>query len=324
MKAIVRYQYGSPDVIELREIDKPVVKDLGVLVRVLAASLNAADLDYLYGRPLIARVGTGLRKPRNHGLGLDVAGRVETVGRDVTQLRPGDEVFGDMTQHGLGAFAEYVCAPASAFALKPARMTFEEAATVPQSAVLALQALRGKRGIQPGDRVLINGAGGSVGPFAIQIAKYLGAEVTGVDSTDKLSLLRSIGADHVIDYTREDFTRNGQRYDRIVDVVARRSIFDCRRALRPEGVYVMVGGSTPRLVQVAFLGPLISLTGTKKLGVMWWWRPFKQEDIAFLKELIEAGRVTPVIDRRYPLVEVPEALRYLEGGHARGKVVITV
>jgi len=324
MRAIVRYQYGSPNVIEVREIDRPVVKDLGVLVRVQAASLNAADLDYLYGRPLIARLGTGLRKPRNHGLGLDVAGQVETVGRAVTQLRPGDEVFGDMTQHGFGAFAEYVCAPASAFALKPARMTFEEAATVPQSAVLALQALRGKRGIQAGDRVLINGAGGSVGPFAVQIAKYFGAEVTGVDSTDKLSMLRSIGADHVIDYTREDFTRNGQRYDRIVDVVARRSIFDCRRALRPEGVYVMVGGSTPRLVQVAFLGPLISLTGTKKLGVMWWWRPFKQEDIAFLKELIEAGRVTPVIDRRYPLVEVPEALRYLEGGHARGKVVITV
>jgi NADPH:quinone reductase-like Zn-dependent oxidoreductase len=298
MKAIVRYQYGSPNVLELREIDKPVVKDEGVLVRVHATSLNSGDLDYLYGRPLIARIGTGLRKPRNRGLGVDVAGQVEAVGKDVTQLAPGDEVFGDLTQHGFGAFAEYVCAPARAFALKPARMTFEEAATVPQSAVLALQALRGKRGIQPGHRVLINGAGGNVGPFAVQIAKTFGAEVTGVDSTSKLDMLRAIGADHVIDYTREDFTRDGQRYDRILDVVARRSVFDCRRALHPEGVYVMVGGSTARLVQVAFLGPLISMTGSKKTGVMWWWRPFKQEDVAFLKELIEAGSVVPVIDRR--------------------------
>jgi NADPH:quinone reductase-like Zn-dependent oxidoreductase len=324
MKAIIRHQYGSPDVLELKELIKPVVKDDDVLVRVHAASLNSGDLDYLYGRPLIARVGTGLRKPRNRGLGLDVAGHVEAVGKDVKQLRPDDEVFGDMTQHGFGAFAEYVCAPARAFALKPARMTFEEAATVPQSAILALQGLRGRRQVRPGDRVLINGAGGSVGPFAVQLAKSFGAEVTGVDKTSKLDMLRSIGCDHVIDYARQDFTRNGQRYDYILDVAARRSIFDCRRALNPGGVYVLQGGSTVAVLQAALLGPLISMTGGRKTGVMWWWRPFKQEDVAFLKELIEAGSLTPVIDRRYTLSEVPEALRYLEEGQARGKVVISM
>jgi NADPH:quinone reductase-like Zn-dependent oxidoreductase len=324
VKAIVRDRYGSPDVLELREIDKPVVKDDGVLVRVRAASLNSGDLDYLHGRPLVARVGTGLRRPRNRGLGLDVAGEVEAVGKDVSQPKPGDEVFGDLTQHGFGAFAEYVGAPARAFALKPARMTCEEAATVPQSAILALQGLRGRRPIQPGDRVLINGAAGSVGPFAVQIAKHFGAEVTGVDSTAKLDFLRSIGADHVIDYTREDFTRDGKRYDLILDVAARRSIFDCRRALRPGGAYVLLGGTTAPLLQAAFIGPVMSIAESKKMGVMWWWRPFKQEDVAFLKELIEAGSVAPVIDRRYPLSEVAEALRYMETGNFRGKIVITI
>lgn len=324
MKSIVRYQYGSPDVLTLEELNKPVVKDQDVLVRVRAASLNADDLEYLYGKSPFTRIATGLRKPRIRGLGVDVAGQVEAVGKDVTRFHEGDEVFGNMTQHGLGAYAEYVCAPASAFALKPARVTFEEAATVPQSGVLALQGLRGKRQIQPGDRVLINGAGGNVGPFAVQIAKYFGAEVTGVDSTGKLDMVRLAGADHVIDYTREDFTRNGQRYDLILDVVARRSMFEHRRALNPAGVYVMLGASTALMLQGTFLGPLISITGSKKMAVMWWWRPFKQEDVAFLKELIEAGRVAPVIDRRYPLSEVPEALRYLEEGQARGKVVITM
>jgi len=324
MKAIVRHRYGSTDVLELQEIDKPVVTHEGVLVRVHATSLNSGDLDYLHGRPLIARIGTGLRKPRNRGLGFDVAGHVEAVGEGVTELRPGDEVFGDLTQYGLGAFAEYVCAPARAFALKPARMTFEESATVPQSAVLALQGLRGKRRIQPGDRVLINGAGGCVGPFAVQIAKTLGAEVTGVDNTSKLDMLRSIGADHVIDYTREDFSRNGQRYDYVLDLVARRSMFDCRRALNPRGVYVLEGGSAGPVLQAALLGPLSSITGSKRIGVMWWWKPFQQEDVELLKELIEAGSVVAVIDRRYALSDVPEAFRYLEEGLARGKVVITV
>ncbi|TMF40042.1 MAG: NAD(P)-dependent alcohol dehydrogenase [Chloroflexi bacterium] len=324
MIAIVRYRYGSPDVLKLEDLDKPVVEDEDVLVRVRAASLNADDLEYLYGRSPFTRIATGLRKPRIRGLGVDVAGQVEAVGKDVTHLHEGDEVFGNMTEHGLGAYAEYVCAPARAFALKPARLTFEEAATVPQSAVLALQGLRGKRQIQTGDRVVINGAGGNVGPFAMQIAKYFGAEVTGVDNTRKLDLVRSVGADHLIDYTREDFTQNGQRYDYVLDVVARRSMFECRRALRPGGVYVMLGASTARLLQGTFLGPLISMSGSKKMGMMWWWKPFKQEDVAFLKELIESGRVAPVIDRRYTLGEVPEALRYLEEGHARGKIVITV
>jgi len=220
MKAIVRYEYGSPDVLELKDIDKPVATDDAVLVRVHAAGVNMADVDYLRGRPNAARLITGLRKPRNHALGLDIAGTVETVGKDTKLFRPGDEVFGDLTEFGFGGFAEYVSAPEDAFALKPSSLTFEEAATVPQAGVMALQGLRGKRPIQPGHKVLINGAGGNVGPFAVQIAKSFGAEVTGVDSTGKLDMMRSIGADHVIDYTREDYTQSGQRYDRILDVAA--------------------------------------------------------------------------------------------------------
>lgn len=324
MKAIVRYRYGSPDVLELREIARPVVGDQDVLVRVRASSLNADDLEYLYGKSPFTRMATGLRRPRIRGLGVDVAGQVEAVGKNVTKFDAGDEVFGNMTQHGLGAHAEYVCAPAGAFALKPARLNFEEAATVPQSAVLALQGLRGKRPIRPGDRVLINGAGGNVGPFAVQIARHFGAEVTGVDSTDKLDMVRAVGAAHVIDYTREDPIRNGQRYDLILDVVARRSMLEWRRALNPAGLYVMLGASTPLLLQGAFAGPLISMAGGRKLAMMWWWKPFHQDDVAFLKELIEAGSVVPVIDRRYPLSQVPDALRYLEAGHSRGKIVITV
>jgi NADPH:quinone reductase-like Zn-dependent oxidoreductase len=321
MKAIVRYQYGSPDVLELRDIDKPVVGDDEVLVRVHAAGVNMADVDYLRGRPDSARLMTGLREPRNHALGLDVAGQVETVGTNVTRFRPGDEVFGDLTEYGFGGFAEYACAPEDAFALKPANLTFEEAATVPQAGVMALQGLRGKRPVQPGHKVLINGAGGNIGPFAVQIAKSFGAEVTGVDSTGKLDMLRLIGADHVIDYTKADYTRSGQRYDRILDVAAYRSIFESKRALKPNGVYVMVPGSMGRMFQAVFLGSLLSLAGSRKMGILAW-KPFKQEDVAFLKKLIEAGKVTPVIDRRYPLSEVPEALRYQEEGHPRGKLVI--
>jgi NADPH:quinone reductase-like Zn-dependent oxidoreductase len=229
-----------------------------------------------------------------------------------------------MTEHGLGAHAEYVCAPARAFALKPARLTFEEAATIPQSAVLALQGLRGRRPISPGTRVLINGAGGNVGPFAVQIAKYFGADVTGVDSAAKLDMVRAAGADHVIDYAGEDPIRNGNRYDLILDVVARRSMVEWRRALNATGLYVMLGASSALLLQGALLGPLLSMGGSRKMAVMWWWKPFKQEDVAFLTKLIEAGRVTPVIDRCYPLSEVPDALRYLESGRARGKIVITM
>ncbi len=324
MKAIVRDEYGSPDVLELRDIDIPVAKDDGVLVRVRAASLNQADLDYLYGKPLLTKMGTGLRRPKNRGLGLDAAGVVEAVGRAVTAFQPGDEVFGDLTMFGYGAFAEYACAPERAWALKPKGMTLEEAATVPQSAILALQHLRGSRRIEPGHKVLINGASGSVGPFAIQIAKALGAHVTAVCSTTKMELVRRLGADHVIDYTREDYTRNGQRYDWIVDVVGNHSLLECRRALKPKGTYVLVGGPTRRIFGALLLGPLISLAGNRKMGLMMGWKPFKQADVAFLKELIEAGKIAPVIDRRYPLAEVPDALRYLEAGQAQGKIVITV
>ncbi|GAF89921.1 unnamed protein product, partial [marine sediment metagenome] len=248
-------------------------------------------------------------------------GEVEAVGRNVKQFQPGDEVFGDLSLCGFGAFAEYVCASENALALKSASMTFEEAAAVPQAAVLALQGLRDKRPIQPGQKVLINGAGGGVGTFALQLAKYFGAEVTGVDSTRKLDMLRSIGADKVIDYTQEDYTKSGQHYDRIIDVAARRSIFDCKRALSPKGIYLMVGGSTAAIFQAFLLGPLISMTGSKKMGALIH-KPNK--DLALLKELFEAGKVVPIIDRRYPLSEAAEAFRYLEEGHAKGKVVITM
>jgi NADPH:quinone reductase-like Zn-dependent oxidoreductase len=323
MRAIFRSGYGSPDVLELRDVPKPLIEDNEVLVRVRAAGVNMADVDYLRGRPPVARLGTGLRRPKNSGLGLDVAGQVEAVGRNVTRFAPDDEVFGDLTEHGYGAFAEYACAPEAAFALKPTGMTFEEAATVPQAGVMALQGLYSKRRIRPGDKVLINGAAGNVGPFAVQIAKSFGAEVTGVDSTAKLGMLRSIGADHTIDYTKEDYTMNGQRYDRILDVAAYRSILDSRRALSPEGVYVMIPASIAEMFEGMVLGPLISITGRQKMGTMMW-KPFKTEDVAFLTDLIETGKITPVIDRTYPLSEVPEALRYQEEGRARGKIVITV
>ena len=324
MKAIVRSTYGSPDVLELRDIDKPVAGDDEVLVRVRAASLNAADLDYLYGRPLLTKMGTGLRGPKNRGLGLDVAGQVEAVGGAVTAFQPGDDVFGDLTQFGYGAFAEYACAPERAWALKPAGMTFEEAATIPQAAILALQGLRSGERIRPGDRVLVNGASGNVGPFAVQIAKAFGAHVTGVCSTAKTDMVHRLGADEVIDYSRQDYTRSGQRYDWIVDVAGNHSILECRRALRRGGVYVMVGGPTIRIFGALLLGPLISLAGSRKMGLLMSWKPFKKEDVALLKELYEAGRIRPVIDRTFPLANVPEALRYLEAGHAQGKLVITM
>ncbi|HEY87023.1 MAG TPA: NAD(P)-dependent alcohol dehydrogenase, partial [Dehalococcoidia bacterium] len=237
--------------------------------------------------------------------------------------QPGDEVFGDLSGCGRGSFAEYACAPENVLELKPANISFEEAAAVPTAAVVALQNLRGKRPIQPGQKVLINGAGGGVGTFAVQLAKYFGAEVIGVDSTEKLDMVRSIGADHVIDYTKEDFTKSGQRYDLILDVVVHRSVFDYKRALSPEGITVMVGGSTTRVFSNLLLGPLVFITGSKKMGLVKW-EPNKKEDLVFLKELFEAGKVKPVIDRCYPLSKVAEAFRYLEEGHAQGKVVITV
>ncbi len=333
MKAIVCTKYGPPDVLQLKEVEKPVPKDNEALVKVHAASLNAADLETLRG-VFVIRIAAPL-KPMYRILGTDIAGRVEAVGRNVKQFQPGDEIWGDLSEYGWGAFAEYVCVPENALRLKPASMTFEEAAAYPQAAVLALQNLRcagssspslilsDEGQIQPGQKVLINGAGGGVGTFAVQLAKYFGAEVTGVDSTRKLDMLRSIGADQVIDYTQEDFTKSGQRYDLILDVVAYRSIFDYKRALSPKGIYVFVGGSTAAIFQALFLGPLISMTGSKKMGVVMG-KPNKKEDLVFLKELFEAGKVVPVIDRCYPLSEVPEAFRYLGEGHTQGKVVITM
>jgi len=321
MKAIVHQKYGSPDVLQLKEVAKPTPKDDEVLVRVHAASVNAADWHMLRGEPFLVRLmGFGLLRPRNEIPGCDMAGRVEAVGRNVKQFQPGDEVFGDLAKFGLGAFAEYVCARENALALKPANMTFEEAAAVPLAGVTALQGLRDKGQIQPGQKVLINGAGGGVGTIAVQIAKSFGAEVAGVCSTRKLDMVRSIGADQVIDYTQEDFTQNGQRYDLILDAAAYRSIFDYKRALSPKGIYVLVGGSMTALFQAVLLGPWISMTGSNKMGVLM--AKANKKDLLFLKELLETGKVRPVIGRRYTLSEVPEALRYLEEGHAQGKVVI--
>jgi NADPH:quinone reductase-like Zn-dependent oxidoreductase len=322
MKAIVCTMDGPPDVLQVKELPKPTPDDDRVLVRVHAASLNAADLETLRG-VFIVRMAAPFR-PMYRILGSDIAGRVEAVGRNVKQFQPGDEVWGDLSfPHGLGAFAEYVCVSENALAPKPASMTFEEAATYPQAAIVALQSLRDKGRIQPGHRVLINGAGGGMGTFAVQLAKYFGAEVTAVDSTRKLDMLRSIGADHVIDYTQEDYTRSGQRYDLILDVAAYRSVFDYRRALSPEGIFMMVGGSVGTLVQVLSLGALMSRMGNRRIGLNAW-KPNKREDLAFLAELFEAGKVIPVIDRRYPLRAVPEALRYLEEEPHLGKIVITL
>jgi NADPH:quinone reductase-like Zn-dependent oxidoreductase len=333
MRAIVYTKYGSPDVLHFQEVERPTPKENEGLVKVHAASMNAADLEILRGN-WSARFG-GPIKPRHKILGSDIAGRIESVGRNVKQFQPGDEIWADLSLLGYGAFAEYVCIPENALRLKPARMTFEEAAAVPSAGANALQNLRGvgasspgfllsdKGHIQPGQKVLINGAGGGVGTFAVQIAKSFGAEVTGVDSSGKLEMLRSIGADHVIDYTQEDFTKSGQRYDLILDVVASHSLLDYRQALSPKGIFVMVGGSGAVILQAFILGPLISMTGSKKMGIVMW-KPNNQEDLAILEELFDAGKVVPVIDRCYPLSEVPEAMRYIEGGHAKGKVVITV
>jgi len=310
-------------VLELRDVDVPDVGDGDVLVRVRASSLNAADLDYLRGSPLLTRMGTGLRRPRNRGLGLDAAGTVETVGPGVTRFRPGDAVFGDLTAFGYGAFAEYACAPERAWAPTPAGVTFEVAATIPQAAILALQGLRGGRSIGPGSRVLVNGASGNVGPFAVQISKSLGAHVTGVCRTGKVDFVRALGADDVVDYTREDVTRSGRRFDWILDVHGSRSLLAWRRALAPGGRYVMAGGRTPRIFEALLLGPLISLAGGRRLGLLLWWKPFDPAGVTQLSRLLETGAIAPAIDRTFPLAEVPDALRYLAAGRARGKVVIT-
>jgi NADPH:quinone reductase-like Zn-dependent oxidoreductase len=321
MKAIVYYNYGSPDVLRLEEVEKSTPGDDEVLIEVHATSVNWADWHNLRADPFLVRLAAGLLEPRNKILGFDVAGRVEAVGRDVKGLQPGDEVFGDIYACGGGAFAEYVAVPEDMVVLKPAGMTFEEAAAVPVAAVTALQGLRDHGQIQPGHKVLINGASGGVGTFAVQIAKSFGAEVTAVCSTRNLEMVRSIGADHVIDYTREDFTENGQRYDLILDNVGNPSAYRrfYKRSLSPKGIAVIVAGSF--FLQL-FLGPWMSMTGRNRIGT--YMTQANRKDLTFLKDLLEAGKVVPVLDRRYPLSEVPEAFRYLEEGHARGKVVIAV
>jgi NADPH:quinone reductase-like Zn-dependent oxidoreductase len=320
MKAIVYTKYGPPETLQLEEVAKPTPKDDEVLIKVRAVSVNRSDWEGLRGKPLYARIG-GLLKPRHQRLGSDIAGRVEMAGRNIWRFQPGDEVFGDILPR-LGGFAEYVCARESALALKPPSMTFEEVAAIPQAAVIALQGIRDRGQVQPGEKVLINGAGGGAGTFAVQLAKMYGAEVTGVDNYGKLDFMRSLGADHVIDYTREDFTKNGKQYDLILDIVAHRSVFAYKRALRPNGSYFLAGGSVATILQILFLGPWIRRTTGKKIRVLAV-RP-NIEDLDFMKELIEAGKVTPVIDRTYPLSEVPEAMGYVGEGHAQGKVVISV
>jgi NADPH:quinone reductase-like Zn-dependent oxidoreductase len=322
MKAIVYRHYGSPDVLKYEEIEKPAAGDSDVLIKVRAASVNPYDWHFMRGTPYPLRIQAGLRRPKILGLGVDVAGQVEAIGRSVTQFRTGDEVFGTCR----GAFAEYVCASESGLVMKPKNVTFEQAASVPIAAFTALQGLRDKGKIQPGQKVVINGASGGVGTFAVQIAKSFGAEVTGVCRTRNVDMVRSIGADHVIDYTLSNFTKDARRYDLIFDAVGNHSFSTCRRVLNPSGTYVAVGGQTdPWLI-----GPLTS--SIKALVLSWFVSQnlcmfiakASKDDLTILQELMEAGKVRPVIDRCYGLSEVPEAIRYLEEGHARGKVAITL
>ena len=334
MKAIVQDQYGSLDVLELREIDKPMIKDDEVLVRVHAASVHPDVWHATKGLPYILRLmGSGLLKPKNSVPGTDMAGHVESVGKNAEVFQPGDEVFGQTVRrnqwHNGGAYAEYVAVPEGALAQKPANLTFEQAAAVPTSALIALDNLRDR--IQPGQKVLVNGAGGGVGIFAVQVAKSYGAEVTGVDSTRKLDMVRSIGADHVIDYSKEDFTQSGERYDLIFDIPGNHSLSDTRRALTPEGTYVLIGhdrfgasggrwfgSGIPRFIKLLALSPFVSQRMAPRITKE------TNDPLVVLKELLEAGEITSVIDRTYPLSEVPEAIRYLEEGHAQGKIVISV
>lgn len=321
MKMIVFEKYGSPDVLELKEVEKPTPKDDEVLVKVHAAAANPLDWHRMRGAPFLVRLSDGFFKPKNSLLGADIAGQVEAVGRNVTQFKPGDAVFGDVFA---GGFAEYVCAPEKALVLKPPNLSFEEATAVPVAAFTALQGLRDTGHIQQGQKVLINGASGGVGTFAVQIAKSFGAEVTGVCSTRNLDMVRSLGADHVIDYTREDFTKNGQRYDLIYDAVGNRSVSDYKRALNAQGICVVAGFTTlSHLFQVIILGAWVSKTGSQKIGLMGVAKSINT-DLAFIKGLLEAGKVVPVIDRCYPFNETAAAIRYLEEGHARGKVIITM
>lgn len=335
MKAIFQDKYGSPDALELREIDIPAVKDDEVLVRVHAASVHPDVWHVVLGRPYVLRImGAGLLKPKNSVPGTDVAGHVESVGKSVTRFQPGDEVFGEtLTRnqwHNGGAYAEFVSVREEALALKPANLTFEQAAAVPSTGFIAVQGVRDQGRVQAGQRVLINGAGGGVGTFAVQLAKAYGADVTGVDTTTKLDMVRSLGADQVIDYTQEDFTKSGEVYDLIVDIPGNHSFSDCRRALTPKGTYVLIGhdgfgdsggrwiGSLGQFLKLVVKSPFVSQRMSPRISLD------TNDRLVVLKQLIEDGKITPVIDRTFPLSEVPQAIRYLEGGQAQGKVVITM
>jgi NADPH:quinone reductase-like Zn-dependent oxidoreductase len=324
VKAVTYSHYGSPDVLRFEEVEKPAPADNEVLIKVRAASVNPLDWHFLRGTPYFIRLVAGLRQPKERRLGVDVSGVVEAVGSKATQIKPGDAVFGSCR----GAFAEYVCAPESALVLKPEKLTFEQAASVPVAGFTALQGLRDKGQIQPGQKALINGAAGGVGTFAVQIAKLLGAEVTGVCSTRNLEMVRSLGADHVIDYTRQDFTQSGQRYDLIFECVGNHSFLACRRVLNPKGIYIGCGGGGPEIKwMIALLARMITapvlscFVSQKSVGFI---AKANQEDLTYLCQMMEAGRITPVIDRSYRLSEAPAAIRYLEAGHARGKVVLAV
>lgn len=319
MRAIVYHKYGTPDVLKLEEVDKPAPGDDEVLIKVYAVSINDWDFGLLDG-DFINRLLNGLRKPKKQILGSDIAGRIEAVGKNVTQFKPGDEVYGDLSGRW-GGFAEYVCASENALALKPPTMSFAQAAAIPQAAMLAVQGLIDKGKIKEGQKLLINGAGGGVGTFGIQIAKLYGVEVTGVDHTGKLDMLRSMGFDHVIDYTKEDFTKNGKYYDLILDVKTNRSMFSYARALSANGVYVTVGGSIGRLLQAVLLGPLIRMIYKKYIRLV---ALKTNKDLAYMNKLFESGKVKPVIDGPYKLEEVPEALRLFGKGEHKGKVVIII
>ena len=319
MKAIVYTKYGTPDVLELKEVDKPVPREDEVLIKVYAVSINDWDLGLLQG-DLINRLINGLLKPKIKILGSDIAGRIEAVGKKIKKFQSGDEVYGDLSGRW-GGFAEYVCAHENDLVLKPVSMSFEEAAAIPQAAMLAIQGLRDKGNIHSGQKLLINGAGGGVGTFAVQIARLNGVEITGVDSSAKLDMMRSIGFDHVINYKQEDFTKNGQCYDLILDVKTNRPVCHYARALCPDGIYVTVGGSMVRLLQALLLGPWISMISKKKIRIV----GLKQnKDLAYMNELFEAGKIKPVIDEPYKLEEVPEAFRHFGEGAHKGKVVIIV
>jgi NADPH:quinone reductase-like Zn-dependent oxidoreductase len=323
MKAVVYKKYGPPSVLQFQEIVKPIPKENEVLVSVYAASVNSWDWDLLKGKPFLVRIIGGLLKPRHKILGADIAGKVESVGSNVKDFKPGDEVFGDIAGCGFGGFAEYVAVPEKFLATKSPVMTFEQSASLPQAGLLALQGLRYKGTIKQGQQILINGAGGGVGTIALQYAKTLGAFVTCVDKAEKFEMLRSLGADYFIDYIKEDYTRNGKQYDRILDVIAHRSVADYKRALKAGGTFSMIGGSMGGLLlQLIFIWPILSRFSNKKLGIMGY-NP-SRKDLDYLNLLFEEGKLIPVIDKCYPLQEVPAAFHYFSEGHIKGKVIINI